>query len=30
MTPLIEVRDLHFQYEDGTKALEGINFAQLL
>jgi cobalt/nickel transport system ATP-binding protein len=24
--PLIEVRDLHFQYEDGTKALEGINF----
>jgi cobalt/nickel transport system ATP-binding protein len=26
MTPLIEVRDLHFQYEDGTKALEGVNF----
>jgi cobalt/nickel transport system ATP-binding protein len=26
MTPLIEVCDLHFQYEDGTKALEGINF----
>ena len=26
MTPLIEVRDLHFQYEDGTKALAGINF----
>ena len=24
--PLIEVRDLHFQYEDGTKALEGVNF----
>jgi cobalt/nickel transport system ATP-binding protein len=23
---LIEVRDLHFQYEDGTQALEGINF----
>jgi cobalt/nickel transport system ATP-binding protein len=23
---LIEVRDLHFQYEDGTKALEGIDF----
>jgi cobalt/nickel transport system ATP-binding protein len=23
---LIEVRDLHFQYEDGTHALEGINF----
>jgi cobalt/nickel transport system ATP-binding protein len=29
MTPLIEVRDLHFQYEDGTKALEGINFTLL-
>jgi cobalt/nickel transport system ATP-binding protein len=26
MTPVIEVRDLHFQYEDGTKALEGVNF----
>ena len=26
MTPLIEVRDLHFQYEDGTHALDGINF----
>jgi len=26
MTPLIEVRDLHFQYEDGTQALDGINF----
>jgi cobalt/nickel transport system ATP-binding protein len=26
MTPLIEVRDLHFQYEDGTQALEGVNF----
>ena len=26
MTPLIEVRDLHFQYEDGTKALDGVNF----
>jgi len=26
MTPIIEVRDLHFQYEDGTKALDGINF----
>jgi cobalt/nickel transport system ATP-binding protein len=26
MTPLIEVRDLHFQYEDGTKALEGVDF----
>ena len=24
--PLIEVRDLHFQYQDGTKALEGVNF----
>ena len=29
MTPLIEVRDLHYQYEDGTKALEGINFTLL-
>jgi len=26
MTPLIEVRDLHFHYEDGTHALEGVNF----
>jgi len=26
MRPLIEVRDLHFQYEDGTKALDGIDF----
>jgi cobalt/nickel transport system ATP-binding protein len=26
MTPLIEVRDLYFQYEDGTQALEGVNF----
>jgi cobalt/nickel transport system ATP-binding protein len=26
MTPLLEVRDLHFAYEDGTRALEGINF----
>jgi len=25
-SPLIEVRDLHFQYEDGTQALEGVNF----
>jgi cobalt/nickel transport system ATP-binding protein len=25
-SPLIEVRDLHFQYEDGTRALEGVNF----
>jgi cobalt/nickel transport system ATP-binding protein len=27
MTPIIEVRDLHFPYEDGTKALDGISFA---
>jgi energy-coupling factor transporter ATP-binding protein EcfA2 len=27
MTPLIEVRDLCFQYEDGTTALDGVNFA---
>ena len=27
MTPLIEVRDLHYQYEDGTKALDGVNFS---
>src|ERR1700675_2728408 len=26
MTALIEVRDLCFQYEDGTKALDGVNF----
>ena len=26
MTPVIEVRDLRFQYEDGTQALDGINF----
>jgi cobalt/nickel transport system ATP-binding protein len=26
MTPVIEVRDLSFQYEAGTKALEGVNF----
>ncbi len=26
MTPIIEVRDLHFRYEDGTQALDGINF----
>ena len=26
MTPVIEVRDLHFRYEDGTQALDGINF----
>ena len=26
MTPLIEVRDLRFQYEDGTKALDGVSF----
>lgn len=26
MMPLIEVRDLRFQYEDGTQALDGINF----
>ena len=26
MTPLIEARDIHFRYEDGTKALDGINF----
>jgi cobalt/nickel transport system ATP-binding protein len=26
MTPLIDVRDLHFQYEDGTVALDGVNF----
>ena len=27
MTPLIEVRDLSFQYDDGTHALNGVNFA---
>ncbi len=26
MTPVIEVRDLRFQYEDGTQALDGIDF----
>jgi cobalt/nickel transport system ATP-binding protein len=26
MNPIIEVRDLRFQYEDGTRALDGINF----
>jgi len=26
MQPLIEVRDLHFQYDDGTVALDGVNF----
>ena len=26
MTPLIQVRGLHFQYEDGTKALDGVDF----
>ncbi len=26
MNPLIEVRDLHFQYDDGTVALDGVNF----
>lgn len=29
MTPLIEVRDLSFQYEDGTRALEGVSFTLL-
>jgi cobalt/nickel transport system ATP-binding protein len=27
MTALIEVRDLRFQYEDGTQALDGVDFA---
>lgn len=27
MTPLIEVRELSFQYEDGTIALDGVNFS---
>jgi cobalt/nickel transport system ATP-binding protein len=26
MRPLIEVRDLRFQYEDGTQALDGVDF----
>lgn len=26
MNPLIEVQDLHYQYEDGTHALTGVNF----
>ncbi len=26
MTPLIEVRDLHFRYDDSTQALDGVNF----
>ena len=26
MNPLIEVQDLHYQYEDGTHALMGVNF----
>ena len=26
MTPVIEVRDLRFRYEDGTQALDGIDF----
>jgi cobalt/nickel transport system ATP-binding protein len=26
MTPLIEVQDLCYQYDDGTKALDGVNF----
>jgi cobalt/nickel transport system ATP-binding protein len=26
MTPLIEVDDLHFEYDDGTRALDGISF----
>ena len=26
MEPLIKVRDLHFQYDDGTVALDGVNF----
>ena len=26
MEPIIEVRDLHFQYDDGTVALDGVNF----
>jgi len=27
MTPIIEVRDLHFQYADGVKALDGVSFS---
>src|SRR5215472_5541388 len=26
MTPVIEVDNLHFQYDDGTKALDGVSF----
>jgi len=26
MTPVVEVADLHFQYEDGTQALDGVSF----
>ena len=26
MTPVIEVHDLHFRYEDGTQALDGVHF----
>jgi len=26
MKPIVEVRDLHFHYDDGTHALDGINF----
>ena len=26
MTPIVEVEDLHFQYDDGTKALDGVTF----
>jgi len=26
MTPVIEVRDLYFRYEDGTQALDGLSF----
>ncbi len=29
MTPLIEVRDLSFQYEDGTRALDNVSFKLL-
>jgi len=29
MKPLIEVRDLSFQYEDGTRALDGVSFTLL-
>jgi len=27
MKPIVEIRDLHFRYEDGTLALDGVNFA---